>query len=345
MEHDNQRPLRGGKYLLVLLLLLVANSAYLAAFGDPTLFYVANALLHPLLGAVVGALFIVFLARHHRGLAPGWLGPGLLPLGLSAAFGIYLVFVGMTRPHSLALYGHVGLAALGLVWLLFRLRRSGLRSEFRRAWQWSLGAVLASVAFYGAATLYQRALPNPQDMIRNPSTAPLSMEEEGSGRNSLVFPSSAQTADGRTINSEFFMNSESCKPCHADIYKQWQSSMHHMASFNNQWYRKSIEYMQDTIGVKPSLWCGGCHDHALVFAGKMQVQPLRQIVDTPEAQAGLGCMSCHAIVQVKSTMGQGRLRHRIPAPRSLGFEQELRCFMPCTISPSNSTPNLTATFS
>ncbi len=59
------------------------------------------------------------------------------------------------------------------------------------------------------------------------------------------------------------MNSESCKPCHTDIYNQWQSSMHHMASFNNQWYRKAIEYMQDTNGIKPSLWCGGCHDHAL----------------------------------------------------------------------------------
>ena len=131
------------------------------------------------------------------------------------------------------------------------------------------------------------------------------MEQEGAGAGSLAFPSSAQTADGKTIKAEFFLNSESCKPCHTDIYNQWQSSMHHMASFNNQWYRKAIEYMQDTIGVKPSLWCGGCHDHALVFTGMMQNHPIREIEQTPEGQAGLGCMSCHAIVQVKSTMGQG----------------------------------------
>ena len=61
-----------------------------------------------------------------------------------------------------------------------------------------------------------------------------------------MFPSSATTTDGKPITSQFFMDSESCKPCHTDIYNQWQSSMHHMASFNNQWYRKSIEYMQDT---------------------------------------------------------------------------------------------------
>jgi tetratricopeptide (TPR) repeat protein len=166
--------------------------------------------------------------------------------------------------------------------------------------------------FYAAAAVYQRALPHSRYLIRNPATAPLSMEYEGGGASSVAFPSSAQTADGKTIKAEFFLNSESCKPCHADIYNQWQSSMHHMASFNNQWYRKSIEYMQDTIGIKPSLWCGGCHDHALVFAGTMQSHPIRQIEHTPEGQAGLGCMSCHAITHVNGTMGQGNFSIEYP---------------------------------
>ena len=47
------------------------------------------------------------------------------------------------------------------------------------------------------------------------------------------------------------MKSDACERCHADIYKQWNSSMHHFSSFNNQWYRKSIEYMQDVAGVAP----------------------------------------------------------------------------------------------
>src|SRR5438034_6615016 len=33
--------------------------------------------------------------------------------------------------------------------------------------------------------------------------------------------------------------------------------------------------------------------------------PIKQIVHRPEAQAGLGCMMCHSIGNVKSTMGQG----------------------------------------
>jgi tetratricopeptide (TPR) repeat protein len=308
----------GSRVLLVVTLILVVNSAYLAAFGDPNLFYISNALLHPLLGIVAAILFSAFIIRHRDLFAGGAAKSSLAVLGLAAVYGIYLATVGMTRPHSVALYAHVGAGIVGLFLLFLHLRaRLGAIHEsplhHRQAWHLSLGGMVVSVAFYGLAVLYHRLYPNPQYTIQNPSTPPLNMQEEGGGRNSLAFPSSATTANGKTIPSEFFMNSESCKECHADIYKQWQSSMHHMASFNNQWYRKSIEYMQDTIGVKPSLWCGGCHDHALVFAGKMQKQPAREIVHAPEAQAGLGCTSCHAIVQVKSTMGQGGFVIAYPA--------------------------------
>ena len=44
---ENSAGRSGGKRLLVLTLLLVINSAYVAAFGDANLFYVANAFLHP----------------------------------------------------------------------------------------------------------------------------------------------------------------------------------------------------------------------------------------------------------------------------------------------------------
>jgi tetratricopeptide (TPR) repeat protein len=37
----------------------------------------------------------------------------------------------------------------------------------------------------------------------------------------------------------------------------------------------------------------------------MMDTPIKQIVHRPEAQAGLGCMMCHSIASVKSSMGQG----------------------------------------
>jgi hypothetical protein len=62
--------------------------------------------------------------------------------------------------------------------------------------------------------------------------------------------------------------------------------------------------MQDVAGVRPSKWCAGCHDPELLFSGMFDA-PIKQIVDRPEAQAGLSLLMCHSIVQVKSTMGQG----------------------------------------
>jgi hypothetical protein len=80
--------------------------------------------------------------------------------------------------------------------------------------------------------------------------------------------------------------------------------MHHFASFNNQFYRKSIEYMQSIKGTQPTKWCAGCHDHAVFFNGRFD-QPIEPQIDTAEAQNGLGCVSCHSITRVDSTMGNG----------------------------------------
>jgi Tfp pilus assembly protein PilF len=62
--------------------------------------------------------------------------------------------------------------------------------------------------------------------------------------------------------------------------------------------------MQEVAGVRSSKWCAGCHDPALLYSGLFDT-PIKQIVDRPEARAGLGCLMCHSIVEVKSTMGQG----------------------------------------
>jgi Tfp pilus assembly protein PilF len=156
--------------------------------------------------------------------------------------------------------------------------------------------------------------------IENPSMPPDSMNGEGDGPEGAFFPSSAQVYGKQKIPSKFFMESDSCKRCHDDIYNQWFSSAHHFSSFNNQWYRKSIEYMQDTIGTKPSKWCGGCHDPAVLYSGLMDT-PIKQIVHRPESQAGLGCMMCHSIADVKSTMGQGDFYLEYPKLHELAATQ------------------------
>jgi Flp pilus assembly protein TadD len=161
-----------------------------------------------------------------------------------------------------------------------------------------IGAAIAGGAYWTRTVPWQKS-----HHIQNPTIAPATMDAEGDGPSGLYFPSSAQTADHGHIPADYFTQSQSCQRCHQDIYKEWQSSAHHFSSFNNPWYRKSIEYMQDTVGVKPSKWCAGCHDPALLYSGMFD-KPIREVEDTPAGQAGLGCMMCHSISQVKSTMGQ-----------------------------------------
>jgi tetratricopeptide (TPR) repeat protein len=180
--------------------------------------------------------------------------------------------------------------------------------RFRTAFQFSLLAlVLVPVTFIA----YRRAFPNPMHRIRNPVLAPVSMAEEGGGPKSPFWPSSARTNVGGIIPSEFFMDSKLCGECHKDIYEQWNSSVHHFASFNNQFYRKSIEYMQSLAGTQPTKWCAGCHDHAVFFNGRFE-KPMKDQMDTPEAHTGLGCMSCHSIVHVDSSMGNGGFTMEYP---------------------------------
>jgi hypothetical protein len=98
--------------------------------------------------------------------------------------------------------------------------------------RWSAGFALLTVL---AATLRFGA---PPDRIRNPQVVPASMKEEGEGPKSPFWPSSARTNVGGTIPSDFFMDSKLCGECHKDIYDQWNSSVHHFASFNNRFYRR-----------------------------------------------------------------------------------------------------------
>src|ERR1700688_1229494 len=99
------------KWLAVSFLLLLLNSAYVAAFAQPTIFYMGNVLLHVVLGIVVLALALRAKVRR----------PVLL---LAAALGIFLVFSGATRQYRFVLIAHIVAAGVGLVALIPYVLRS-----------------------------------------------------------------------------------------------------------------------------------------------------------------------------------------------------------------------------
>ena len=286
--------------MAVLFLILLLNSGYIWAFAAPTIFYIGNVVAHLGLGLLLAAVFgYQWLRRPEKRSA---LAAVLFAVALGC--GVYLAAAGNLSTHRRVLIAHIAAGLLGTL----ALAPVVWRTRYRTGFVW---CAIFAVAFPAAATLYQRNFPDPRARIRNPHTAPLSMEGEGEGPKSPFFPSSSRTNVGGIIPSNFFMDSERCADCHKDIYEQWKSSMHHFASFNNQFYRKSIEYMQSVVGTKPSKWCAGCHDHAMFFNGRFD-KPVKDQIDTPEAHIGLGCMSCHSITAVDSSMGNGGFTMEYP---------------------------------
>ena len=275
----------------IALIVFLVSTAYVAAFASATIFYMANVVMH----LVLGACLYVYAAR----LLPNF--PRYI-LGIAFLTGLYLAWQGSLYSNRPVWIAHIVVAAVGLMFLgmwIFKQHR-----DFT-PWFFCSAALLillpAGVRVFGEPPL----------KIENALIIPTSMEEEGGGPKSPFWPSASKTNVGGTIPSNFFMDSKLCGECHKDAYQQWESSMHHFASFNNQFYRKSIEQMQELSGTKGSKWCAGCHDHALFFNGRFDT-PVKDQIDTPEAQNGLGCVSCHSITHVQGSVGNGAFTIQYP---------------------------------
>jgi len=126
---------------------------------------------------------------------------------------------------------------------------------------------------------------------------------------------------GFVVNEK--IGAETCQRCHPDVVEQWSKSAHRFASFNNPFYEATINDMRaeavamtdgveahlasyphwkDRVGQIKSKWCSGCHDPSLMLAGRMVDDIDRR---SPQAQAGLTCLACHAIDRIHNNTGNG----------------------------------------
>lgn len=345
------RPSRLATLVALALALLVANSAYLYFWDSATLPYLLNVGVHLGLGvalalfAVVrGSRYVKVAARTLTGAPKTLLSVTALLWGVAIAAGIALGFTGATRPMAPILYTHIGACIAALVFTAFYLRALWLKGRLRTPegqwWQrtrvvFQLAALLLPGLIFLSIGQTRAAA-----RVTNPTWAPESMA--GENPDARLAPSSIQIRGAEWMPDEFFTEtaSRSCGEtgCHPDIYKQWNGSAHHLSSFNNQWYRKAIEYMQEVQvkdaldkgqtreeGLKRSQWCAGCHDPSILLTGRWTKAPIkeqlseakREINSDPKKlerlHSGLGCMMCHSAVHVNGTMGQGGLTLEYPS--------------------------------
>jgi nitrate/TMAO reductase-like tetraheme cytochrome c subunit len=109
------------------------------------------------------------------------------------------------------------------------------------------------------------------------------------------------------------IGASTCQRCHQDIVEQWSASAHRFASFNNPFYEATIMDMRENasepnewveehikeykdigfndVGKVKSKWCSGCHDPALMLAGKMNLEIDRNPGSTGRTYMPL--LSCH----------------------------------------------------
>ena len=141
-------------------LALIINSAYIAAFAHPSIFYMANVLLHLGLGL---ALMIVaaFHARRHPVECIAFL--------LSGLPAIFLAVRGNTMDHRWALWSHILLAVVAVIVIGLRLFHHRAPRPWRTAF---VTAVAILVLLPAASALYRRARPDPNHRIQNPTRGP-----------------------------------------------------------------------------------------------------------------------------------------------------------------------------
>ena len=137
------------KLLLLGFLILLINSAYLISFGEPTLFYIGNVLIHIVLGVALIVPFIVYVCKRFDGMSIAGKG-GVGSLGIGAISGVYLMFVGATTPNRWLLILHIVTVTLGSILfvghLLILAKRA--QTEFsRKAAQIAVIVLLISLLF------------------------------------------------------------------------------------------------------------------------------------------------------------------------------------------------------
>ncbi len=280
-------------------------------------------LAHGLVGILVFVPFVIFGAWHyrkgHKLTNRAAIRRGIWLFGLGLIIGItgfaLFQFDGLpqlptgTITRATVYWLHV-LIPIAAVFVYIAHRQKGPPIRWRYAKMWGLGVVL----FVGGMTTLHSLTPHTWF-----AEAPKEGEK-------YFHPSSARTADGKFIPAESLMSDQYCMQCHLDIYNDHLHSSHKFSSFNNPAYFASVaetrEYAQKRDGnVQASRWCAGCHDPVPFFSGAFD-DPKFDMNEHPTSQAGITCVVCHSITNIRDTTGNGAYTIESPGHYPFAFSSD-----------------------
>ncbi|MCY3858099.1 MAG: multiheme c-type cytochrome [Gammaproteobacteria bacterium] len=301
--------------VLVVISLLVVDSVYLSVVSFvqaltgqiiENAFYQVMFLVHLVLGVLVIVPTLVFGAMHLRR-AITRPNRTAVRLGLGLFVTVLLLFisgVALTRglpwfelkheiARTLTYWLHV-LTPVAAIWLFILHRLVGPRIRWKSGISVAVVSLVLAVAGVGFLHL---------DFEETVAAADFS-------------PSLAQTAHGGHLKAEALMTNEQCLTCHADVHATWAVSAHRFASFNNPAYAFAVNNTRAKVlerdgDVGASRFCASCHDPVPLFSGLFD-DPAIDFQDHPTGQAGLTCVSCHAIQEVNGVRGNGEYTIGLP---------------------------------
>ena len=159
---------------------LAVNSAYLAAFATPSLFYYTNVALHVIVGVVWAIAGAIWLRRSLRGLGPVARVAALL-LVAGTALGVALTITGAVSRYRWLLLAHIAVTSAGAL-LALAVVAARLLAQVRRlrpAHGIAVVLLLAAAGWSTAMVIRQRGAGPGAYRIVNPPTPPISMDGEG----------------------------------------------------------------------------------------------------------------------------------------------------------------------
>lgn len=132
------------------------------------------------------------------------------------------------------------------------------------------------------------------------------------GGNNSYSPGNLSVEGNGFLQPAAFPSAEYCGVCHQEAYSQWRQALHSNA-FRTPFYRTSVNLLinDKTRGIAYSRHCDSCHNPIGVLSGALTEDSK---VDRSEFDSdGLTCMTCHSVISLDSTNGNGGIKMGVPS--------------------------------
>jgi tetratricopeptide (TPR) repeat protein len=131
----------------------------------------------------------------------------------------------------------------------------------------------------------------------------------GFGKGNISTPGNAAVEGGEFIQPGAFPKASYCAHCHEEAYRQWRQALH-SNSFRTPFYRTSVNILPRTKGIEFTRHCDSCHNPIGVLGGAMTQNSQ---VDREFDEDGLTCTTCHSVVKLQPSLGNGSFVMGVPS--------------------------------